>query len=456
MRADCFGNPVTAARAETVEAIDRFTTSLLRYGTDFAPIFAAAEAEPNCALANAYAALLGLWMENRAGLALAERHLVRAIAAAPKASEREQWIVDSVAAARDKAIGRAVGIAERLAADYPGDLFSAKVGQTHYFNVGDNAGMLRLADKVIERHRDCAWAHGMRAFGLEQCHRLDEAEEAGRRATEMLRREPWAHHAVAHVMETRGRLDDGIAWMRALADTWEDCNSFMYTHNWWHLALFHLDRGEVAETLRLYDERLWGREKSYSQDQVGAISMLWRLEMRGVDVGGRWRDVADYVAARELVHDEPFLDVQYLYALARAGEDAAADAFLEGLAAHAAAADPYLRPAWVEVALPLARAVLAQARGRDAEAVDDFAMAIPALAKIGGSHAQRDLFEQARVVCLERAGLHREALAIRRRRAEFRPAVASGWRLLRDTARAAGDVAAVGESEAALERLAAG
>ncbi len=76
----------------------------------------------------------------------------------------------------------------------------------------------------------------MIAFGLEQCHRLEEAEVAGRRAVEMNRHDPWAHHAVAHVMETQGRLEEGIAWMESLSDTWENCNSLLYTHNWWHIA----------------------------------------------------------------------------------------------------------------------------------------------------------------------------------------------------------------------------
>ena len=70
----------------------------------------------------------------------------------------------------------------------------------------------------------------------------------------------------------------------------------MYTHNWWHVALFHLDRDDHARALEIYDTRVWGRLKEYSQDQVNAVSLLARLALRGVDVGDRWNDVATYLA----------------------------------------------------------------------------------------------------------------------------------------------------------------
>src|SRR3712207_7773522 len=62
------------------------------------------------------------------------------------------------------------------------------------------------------------------------------------RSLEINRHDPWAQHAVAHVLETQGRIDEGIAWMSSFTDTWDKCNSMLYTHNWWHIALYYLDR----------------------------------------------------------------------------------------------------------------------------------------------------------------------------------------------------------------------
>jgi hypothetical protein len=84
--------------------------------------------------------------------------------------------------------------------------------------------------------------------------------------------EPWAQHALAHVMLTEGRLREGRAFMDAVSGGWAGLTSFMRTHNWWHLALFHLELGDDAAALRLYDQEVWGVDKTYSQDQVGAVS----------------------------------------------------------------------------------------------------------------------------------------------------------------------------------------
>ena len=44
-----------------------------------------------------------------------------------------------------------------------------------------------------------------------------------------------------------------------------------------------------------------------------------RMEFAGVNVGNRWEDVADHVAARGADTVSPFLTLQYLYALGRTG-----------------------------------------------------------------------------------------------------------------------------------------
>jgi hypothetical protein len=218
----------------------------------------------------------------------------------------------------------------------------------------------------------------------------------------MRRKEPWAHHALAHVMLTQGRIHEGHAFLADVSQTWTGLNSFMVTHNWWHQALFALELDRADEVLALYDHRVWGVAKAYTQDQVNAVSLLARMELAGIDVGDRWQDLADHLAARTSDQVLPFLDMQYLLGLARAGRPEA-DRLLRNIEARAVAADP-VDASWRDVCVPASRGLLAWARGDHALAVRELGQALPRMLEIGGSHAQRDLFSQVHLDALVRSG----------------------------------------------------
>ncbi len=403
MQQDWRGNAVTAESAETLAGIDAFVQGFLAYETTAAQIIPAAEADPDCALANAYAAMANLFLESPAGLAAARPFLARAEAAAPQATPRERLTVAAARAWADGDIPRAIALGETAAAEFPRDLALAKVTQYHHFNRGDAAGLLRVAASVLPANDDLAYAHGMIAFGYEQCHRLGDAEQAAHAAIRRRRKEPWAHHALAHVLLTQGRNDEGREFLEEVKDTWTGLNSFMLTHNWWHLSLVMIEQGEAARVLDHYATHIWGVWKEYSQDQIGAVSLLARLELAGVDVGDRWQDLADHLAPRVAEHVQPFLDLHYLYGLARAGRPQAA-AMLADLRAFAATAPEHARTAWQDVALPAAEGLCAHAAGDHTRAVRMLLPVLPRLAEIGGSHAQRDLFEQIADDALIQAG----------------------------------------------------
>jgi hypothetical protein len=192
----------------------------------------------------------------------------------------------------------------------------------------------------------------------------------------------------------------------------------MLTHNWWHTALFALEFDRPAEVLALYDQQVWGVACDYSQDQIGAVSLLARLELAGVGVGQRWQDVADHLARRGVDLVLPFLDLQYLYGLARAGRPQA-DALLAAIEAHARL--PETAAVWREVALPAAHGLLAHARGDHDSAVRHLGKALPRMLELGGSHAQRDLFEQIHLDALVRSGQWVGAQNILQQRANAQP-----------------------------------
>lgn len=403
MLRDWLGNEVTAAGPATVAGIDDFIGGFLSYETRAANILAAADADADSPLANAYAAMLWLFLESPDGPPKAAPYLARAEAAAPRATVREGMVVAAVRAWADNDIPAALAIGEQLAVEFPHELAIAKATQYHYFNVGDAPGMLRIAEKILPANADLPYAHGLIAFAYEQCHMLTDAERAAHTAIRLRRKEPWAHHALAHVLLTQGRNDEARAFLDDMKETWTGLNSFMLTHNWWHLSLVMIEQGEAERVLDHYETNIWGVWKEYSQDQIGAVSLLARLELAGVAVGDRWNDLADHLLPRVHDHVQPFLDMHYLYGLARAGRPEA-NVMLDSVRAHADAAPPFLRPAWQDVALPACEGLLAHARGDHATAARRLLSVLSRLSEIGGSHAQRDLFEQITDDALIHAG----------------------------------------------------
>ena len=401
MASDFLGNPVTPADAATLTAIDDFVGGFLEYQPRMLAVLAAAEAAPGHALTQTYAAAVHLLAETPDAVGHARPFLKRAEIA--PMNERERSTFEAVRAWADGDIRRAMAMHETTIAEHPRDLAAVKLAQYHAFNRGDLPALLRVALAALPACADVAQAHGMAAFGYEQLHLMDEAEAAARTAIGIRRAEPWAHHALAHVYLTRGRIDEGVAFLESVADTWTGLNSFMHTHLWWHMALFRLSRGEFGEALRLYDREVWGREPGYSQDQIGAVSLLARIELAGADVGDRWTDLTRWLVPRAMDTVQPFLSMQYLYGLARAGAPEA-DVLMAAVSARAANVGADGRAAWADAALPACEGLIAHARGDWARAAERLGRALPAMLAVGGSHAQRDLFEQFHLDALLRSG----------------------------------------------------
>lgn len=417
MQRDQLGNPVTGRRDDTLRAIDDFVGGYLSYETRAEHIVRAAEADPDSCLANAYAGMLWMLLEAPEAGQRAAKYLAAAQRAAHLATRREQLNAAMLRAWVDDDPQLALRLCDQAADEFPRDLVIVKTHQYFEFNRGDAPAMLRTALKVATANADIPYFHGMAAFAYEQCHLLEEAESAARTALAMRRKEPWAQHALAHVLLTRGRIDEGARFLEEAADTWTQLNSFMLTHLWWHLTLFYLSQGRDREALDLYDERCWGVAKDYSQDQIGAVSLLARFELAGIDVGARWQDLADHLEARASDTLQPFLTLQYLYGLARAGR-CQADALLESVRRRAICAPDFSRAIWQEVALPGCEGLYAHARGEYARAWDRLATAVPRMREAGGSHAQRDLFEQILLDAAIRTGrlsAAQQLLELRRR-----------------------------------------
>jgi tetratricopeptide (TPR) repeat protein len=301
---------------------------------------------------------------------------------------------------------------ERLLDAFPRDVLSLRMLHYLYFYAGDAA---RMRDSVRARidgfagHRLEGYVKGMLAFGLEEAGDYAEAERVGREAVERNDCDLWATHAVAHVMQMQGRARDGVAWLQRLRPNWAAGNNFRF-HLCWHEALFHLALRDFDRVLDIYDREV-GRAVAddFYLDMCNAASLLLRLEAQGHDVGDRWQYLAE-VAARHVADTElVFASLHYLMPLLKV-RSPAADELVANLRRWSAA-DTTQGRIVRDVAVQVAGFLAALRDGERDRALALFDRFRAGLYRIGGSHAQRELFEVMALDAAARAGVQRQAFS---------------------------------------------
>jgi hypothetical protein len=419
---DCAGYAASGTTAASLEAFEQASHELRCFiGDPLASVDRALEASPDMTMAYVLKAWLHLLGTEPAGLPVA-RDCLLAASALP-ANERERGHLEAIRRLLDGRWRAAGRVLEDVSAAYPRDPLALQAGHQIDFFTGD-ARMLRdRIARVLPAWSESAPGYhallGMYAFGLEECGSYARAERYGRECVDRERRDTWGWHAVAHVMEMQNRTADGIAWMSSDTDAWSR-ESFFAVHNWWHLALFHLDRAEIDTVLRLFDRQIHGARSTVVLDMIDAAALLWRLDLRGVDVGARWETVADGWATVAGAGNYAFNDWHAMMAFVGSQRPKAQQAVIESLTA-AAAGDGDTAAFAREIGLDAARAIQAFGEERFADAVRLLRPLRSTAHRFGGSHAQRDLIDLTLIEAALRAGEQPLALALTAERLAQRP-----------------------------------
>ncbi|MFT6039074.1 MAG: tetratricopeptide (TPR) repeat protein, partial [Candidatus Azotimanducaceae bacterium] len=220
-----------------------------------------------------------------------------------------------------------VKVLELLLSSYPKDMLALRIAHYLHFYAG---GAVKMRDSVARSV--AAWHDtdpyygyllGMQSFGLEESGDYAGAEALGRQAIDIDPSDIWAGHAVTHVLQMQQRYSEGIPWIESLAPHWGTTNNFAY-HLYWHKALFYLGTGELEAALALYDQHLVDvLADDFYLDICNAASLLWRLEMLGVNVGQRWHALQSLSAARVTDDELIFSTLHYLMTPARLNDQPA-------------------------------------------------------------------------------------------------------------------------------------
>ncbi|MDA0822313.1 MAG: hypothetical protein O3C28_07805 [Proteobacteria bacterium] len=365
---------------------------------------------------------------------------------------RERLHADALEGLATGDINHACACWESILVNYPHDLLALKMHHHTSFWTGRSyvirntvTGVFDAWDVSIPGY---SFVLGMMCFGFEECGDYARAEPYGRRAIDMNGDDLWAIHSVAHVLEMQGRLDDGIALLNRDPEQWADRNPFQ-GHNWWHLALFALEKGDYDFVLKIYDERVITSNTEFFLDIQNGASLLKRLELQGVNVGTRWDGLTEYAEKQIGDHVLSFTDLHTCLALAAKGKSDVLNQYLNSLHAFAETPNNYSASITKPIIIPMCEGLIAFESGNFELAVERLWPLREQWTAIGGSHAQRDVFTQVLIAAALGAKRYRYAQTLLSQRLTLRPQSFGGWTKYAEVLNALGRK---GEAERALLR----
>lgn len=397
-------------------------------------------AAPDFALGQAIRGLSCLLLGRAEMIAVARQAHGAALQGAP-ATMREIAFVHALGDWLEGRPSRAAARIQAMLNLHPRDALAMKMIQAIHFVMGRPEAMRASVEGVLpawDDHPARGYLLGCHAFTLEETGDYARAEATGRAGVDLAPDDAWGLHAVAHVHDMTGQARAGLEWLSGREASWSHCNNFRF-HVWWHLALMHLDLGEHDIALAHYDADIRAEKTDDYRDISNAASLLSRLELEGVNVGSRWEELADLSETRAADGCLAFADLHYMLALCGGARDKAA----AGLIARMQAT----KPAGHEAARVIAHPGLHIAQGLQAFAGGEYSTAWMhlragrgELQQIGGSHAQRDIFDRITIEAALRGGYMEAADSLLRDRLARRGGALDGYATARlsliDAARA--------------------
>ncbi|XP_036862663.2 tetratricopeptide repeat protein 38 isoform X2 [Manis javanica] len=352
---------------------------------------------------------------------------------------REQLHVSAVATFAKGNFPKACELWEQILCDHPTDMLALKFSHDAYFYLGYQEQMRDSVARVYPFWKPdiplSSYVKGIYSFGLMETNFYDQAEKM---AKEMLgrargdreqllpsrppmacravtRRTPsagpeddkaralsvdpadaWSVHTIAHVHEMKAEIKDGLEFMQRSEAHWKD-SDMLACHNYWHWALYLIEKGEYEAALTLYDDHILPSLQASGAmlDMVDSCSMLYRLQMEGVSVGERWQDLLPMAQKHSRDHILLFNDMHFLMASLGARDPRTTEELLATLQdASESPGDNCQHLLAQDVGLPLCRALVEAESGNPNRVVELLLPIRYQIVQIGGSRAQRDVFNQ--------------------------------------------------------------
>jgi tetratricopeptide (TPR) repeat protein len=404
---DRFGLPLTTASVEAAVNYARAIDLMLSANTGGdALLDRALAADPEFALAHIARARL-LAVQARVGEAREAAAAARALR--NRLTAREARHVETVALAIDGMGKEAMAMLEEHVAEFPRDalVLSLALGVFGLLGFSGRAdfheAQLVLLENLAPRWDEDWWFLTYLGWARIELGDIAPGVREVERALALNPTNAYAAHARAHGYYEAGDAEGGAGFIEGWLPSY-DRRSQLHGHLSWHLALCELARGNPERAGALYADAIRPAVSHAPPlfNLADAASFLWRWQVydETPQLEHQWTEVAAHVGKcfpRAGMH---FADIHAILAEAASGDDPGARTRIAQ--ARELEASGHL-PQGVIVP-ELCSGAAAFARGDYALAADELGAALPELARVGGSHAQREVFEDTFIVAALRAG----------------------------------------------------
>ena len=358
----------------------------------------AVEADEGFALAHAGLA----WVDMMRGSGPdAKEGIARAQDLSAGISERERSGIEAIDLWINNKGIQSMGIIRDHLKEHPRDVLMLRLAQRLFMQGCHSAGVPNFPDELFALCQSVAkdrngpgeddWAFlGSYAFAHHETGRLDEAFRLASKSLDMYPANAVATHSVTHVYFEQGDASSGGDFLGNWLEGWDRRASYN-VHLSWHLALFELAMGRYNNALELYETHIRPSVAAGSAASLAdSASLMWRLQIYGGTPPPKpWEEVRDQAAPAAGNPGPPFRDAHAALAFAAAGDRKALERTAEAMQSEADNGNVLVG----EMTLPMVRGIAAFAEGDYGETVRRMEQPIQELARIGGSHAQREVFE---------------------------------------------------------------
>jgi hypothetical protein len=421
---DRFDLPVTSVSGEAVADYVAAVDLLLSANTGAEEhLTHAIAADPDFAVAHiAFARLLQL----QARMSEARAAAARAEALRERVSIRERQHIDAIVLAVRGSATEALARVRAHATEYPRDALPLSLALGVFGLLGfsgrvdHHEAQLALLQELAPHWGEDWWFLGFLGWAYIETGEVAEGTRLVECSLAGNPRNAHAAHQRAHGFFECGDAEGGADFIAGWLPDYDRAGQ-LHCHLSWHLALVELARGNPDRARAIYLDSI---RPSVAQSApmlslADSASFLWRWRFYGAapPLDAEWSEVAVHARRHFPRASLAFADIHAALAEAAIGDTEGVEARIDGL--DRLAEERRLPPGKVVPALCAGATALA--RGDNAGASALLETVLPELPRIGGSHAQREVFEDSLIIAYLRSGQPSKAVPLLRSRLVRRP-----------------------------------